>query len=536
MDWWMHHANECHTGEAAGPSRITSGTVDRLGLVGGRPIVVDDVIVAIPTIVGGKIYVGTGGSLTPGGTLYKIDLGTGAVEATFPVTGRRTRTGFQGVSSAAAVVDGRVYFSVAPGILYCVTADPEGGTGLLREVWHLDFNTIDLAKRHPIQNQGADLWSSPLVVNGRVYVGVGEGEEQEPRSFVYCLDALTGQVIWVFNTNQVDPLVDNRPNVLPRSSVPDGVLVPTWPFTLGDDPESHGASPWSSCAYSVALDRIYIGTGNDYPDTPLPNHRYASGVISLDATTGAFRGFFQPLKSDSYRPDTDQDLDVPAAPMLFERDGTWVVAIGSKNGSFFLLDADGLGVLARRQLLPYDEVTGARPSYVDPIGGTNENMWGVHATAAVHRGLGRLFVGLGGRDGVGDPGAEQVVPFIRALDWTTLKDAWPTCVESVGGFKIRRYVNGRPPLYRSRREAGVSAPAVVNDLVFMTTSLTGLYAFSADTGDRLWAADGMPAGGFPTYCVGPAIVGDSVVVGVGNQVRIYRLPDDDDGPEDDRRG
>ena len=108
------------------------------------------------------------------------------------------------------------------------------------------------------------------------------------------------------------------------------------------------------------MNRIYVGTGNallgsDGEYTPLPDPRYASGVLSLDANTGQFKGFFQPSPGDSYRT-TDVDVDVAAGPMLFTRgeDEVRVLAIGSKNGSFFLLNPDTMEVLARRQALPYD--------------------------------------------------------------------------------------------------------------------------------------------------------------------------------------
>jgi hypothetical protein len=86
----------------------------------------------------------------------------------------------------------------------------------------------------------------------------------------------------------------------------------------------------------------------------LPDEWYGSGIISLDADTGEFMAFFQPGPDDSYRP-ADADVDVPGSPTILIRSGQRVVAFGSKNGSFFLLDPLTLEVLdggARRQLLP----------------------------------------------------------------------------------------------------------------------------------------------------------------------------------------
>jgi hypothetical protein len=72
-------------------------------------------------------------------------------------------------------------------------------------------------------------------------------------------------------------------------------------------------------------------------------------------------------------------------------------------------------------------------------------------------------------------------------------------------------------------EAGLSSPAVVNDVVFVSTHKTALYALDINTGLCLWSAPGLPPGGWPVYSLGPTIYGNYVVVGAGNIVYIYRL-------------
>jgi glucose dehydrogenase len=232
----------------------------------------------------------------------------------------------------------------------------------------------DPAHNQPVSNQVAETWSSPLVVNNRVYVGAGEGEAGA-YGLVYCLDAGSGKVIWLFCTNQFVNNVDNQPNVVPGSTV-GGTIPPGYVgFTVGLEPLSKGASVWSSCAYHAGLNRVYFGTGNPYPDSPLPNTPYASGIVSLDATTGDFKGFFQPLISDSYRPD-DSDIDFPCPPTVYSTPGQDVVTIAGKSGASFLLDPANFNVLARRQLLPKDGAGNPLPG-VDPHMGPGENLWGV---------------------------------------------------------------------------------------------------------------------------------------------------------------
>jgi outer membrane protein assembly factor BamB len=505
-DWWMHHRDAAHTGSASCSAirRTNVGT-----LVERHRVALDGPIVSMPVIVAGKICVGSASRPgATGGSLYKIDLYTGAVDAQFSFSGAQgSRQGYPGVGSSPAVTGGRVYFSALTGKLYCL----DGAT--LACLWVTDLRHTDLGHNQPVEHgTWANGWSSPLVVNNRVYVGFGEGESNA-FGFIYCIDATNGNVVWLFCTNQFTVGADNQPNVIPPSSFSG---VPPVPFVKAPaDPPQRGASPWSAPAYDAGLNRIYICTGNAIPDDPLPDPRYASGIVSLDATTGQFRGFFQPPQASSYRPTADFDVDVPAGPMLFSRGGTRYVCFGSKNGSFFVLDADTMVPAAQRQLLPYDSAGNPFPA-VDPPGGTGlrENKSGVFGTAAISTSLQRIYVGLGGYSGAID---NVTTPFIRALDWATLADAWPTT-----GVNPPKYSMAQPPVYSTPGETGLSSPAVVNDVVFVTTTKPALYALDAQTGLCLWAAPGIAATG--GYAFGPAVYRSYVVNGISNSnLYIYSL-------------
>jgi len=532
-DWWMYQHDVRHTGQASGWSDIRSTNVGTM--VRQSVVPVDGPVITKPSIVGGKIYVGSGKvGGGGGGTLYKIDLATGNVEGTFATSGMAYYQ-WSGIGGSPAVVGGRVYFTGVHGKVYCVN------TATMTLIWETDLSAPNATRKQPVNQSNADSWSGPLVVNGKVYVGCGEGEDPNTYGFVYCLDANTGNVIWLYCTskftNRLAPGSENQPNVIPASVAVSDPL-PAWATAAGfsiqsDAPAARetGSSVWSSCAYDSVLNRIYVGTGNSQyktgepgAGTDLPDEWYGSGLISLDANTGEFRGFFQPGPDDSYRPG-DADVDVPGSPTIFARSGQRVVAFGSKNGSFFLLDPDTLKVLGggaqRRQLLPRaggSGLPGDRGTAIPTVAPISppwyENEWGIYATPAVHPGLGRLYVGLGGRGVITD---QNRTPFIRALNWNTLQDAWPT---AVGADTVSRYTTASPPLYTSS-EVGLSSPAVVNDVVFVSTNKTALYALDAATGLCLWSAPGLPAGQF---ALGPAIYGNYVVMGAGNSVYIYRLP------------
>lgn len=529
-NWWMHQHDQRHTGHASGPSDIDRTTVNRM--VVHRTLAVDGPIISKPAIVDGSIYVGSGRDGGPGGILYKFDLASGTKEGEFPTSGFAYYSP-NGIGGTPAVVGGRVYITGVHGKVYCVDATTMTPTAPHPPaIWETDLDVADSGKNQPVNQPNADCWSGPLVVGDRVFVGCGEGEDANTYGFIYCLDANSGRVRWLFCTAKFGGAGDNAPNVLPAA------VAASWAasagFTVAANPPESGSSVWSSCAYDSTLDRIYVGTGNSQYDftipglgTILPDQKYGSGVISLDAATGAFRGFFQPAPDDSYWPG-DLDIDVPGAPTVVRRGTDRVVAFGSKNGSFFLLDPDTLAPLARRQMLPRaggsgvpgDRGTGV--SGVVPGPGFAENKYGIFGTPAVHPGSGRLFFGLGGYNGMAlDAGAgidPTRTPFIRAVDWNTLADAWPTALSGDG---ITRYTAARPPLYTSR-EVGLSSPAVVNDVVFVSTDKAALYALDVASGQCLWAAPNLPTVG-RNFALGPAIYGNYVAVGAGPNLYVYRL-------------
>ncbi len=72
-------------------------------------------------------------------------------------------------------------------------------------------------------------------------------------------------------------------------------------------------------------------------------------------------------------------------------------------------------------------------------------------------------------------------------------------------------------------EAGLSSPVVANDVVFVSTSAPALYAFSSANGVPLWRASGFPQNPPNRFSLGPAVYGNSVVVGVGSELLVYGL-------------
>ena len=297
-DWYTFHGDSERSGFVSN-SGITAANVSKLKTL--HTLEVGGPILSTPAIVGGFIYVGTAngarvdGKPTPnGGSLHKIDLAKGVIVATFSWLTDRAEGdthGFTGMGCTPTVVDGKVYFSAFNGRLYCLDADT------LSQIWVTDLRVADLPHNQPVSNISsssppqAEGWCSPLVVNGKVYVGMGEGENPDLYGFVYCLDAGTGNVIWILCTSQFEAGTDNQPNQLPGDKVkpplPPGFTV----FGQAGGPPPNvvvrGCVVWSGLSYDEALNRIFCATGNPGPEVDwrtIPDRR-----ISAATRTASFR-------------------------------------------------------------------------------------------------------------------------------------------------------------------------------------------------------------------------------------------------------
>jgi outer membrane protein assembly factor BamB len=550
----MHHGDEAHTGYVSA-SRINRQTVGKLAL--RHELSLDGPVLSTPAVVDGFVYVGVANSRKAigqnGGAFYKVALATGEIAAVFHwdiPAGERDSHGFCGMGCTPAVRDGRVYFSAFNGRIYCLDQET------LKLLWVVDLRYADDLHAQPVTNDlGAEQgyppaagWSSPVAVGDRVFVGIGEGENPFLYGFVYCLDARTGKVLWIFCTCQFESDRNNRANELPAATVR-GKAPPHYTIFDGT-PVVTGCSVWGSIAYDRELERIYCPTGNPVPDSALPSKGYSNGVLALDAKTGEFVGFAQFPPESSYRV-SDIDVDVGGSPTIFtDAQGRRLVGLGCKNGAYMLMDARTLEIVSWRQMLPYYN-DGSQIPTVDPHGTEEdldnntmnpvipnevsnriqgENYCGTYSTGAWHAELQTLFVGLGGNNYHPlAPGIDSdTTPFLRALTVVDLSDAWP-----LDEGNPRRYRNGRPPFYTAPKESGLALPAIANDVVFMTTSRLAIYAFDVRDGTLLWqdllgAETGGINGGYG-YCLGPAIYENYVVTGSlilgkkAGSLRIYML-------------
>lgn len=235
-----------------------------------------------------------------------------------------SQTFAHGFTSSPCVSQNTLYVGDRFNTLYALNLD-DGTTR-----WATPINTVALTH----------LWSSPVVVDGVVVIGIsadGTNADREPlppevintfRGAVVGVDAQTGAVLWRFETTRV----------------------------VGQAPDRYGpgVSVWSSAAVDTARGLIFIGTGNSYAAPASP---YSDALLALRYRTGELAWSVQFTPNDAYsgaNPSGGPDYDIGAAPNLFSVDAVGgardVVGVGDKSGRYRALDRATGAIVWERQL------------------------------------------------------------------------------------------------------------------------------------------------------------------------------------------
>ena len=162
------------------------------------------------------------------------------------------------------------------------------------------------------------LAGTTVVVGGRVADNV---QTDMPGGVLRGFDVITGQMRWAFDPGRDDPNAHLAPGQTYARSTPNS---------------------WAPMSYDAAMNTVFIPMGSSSVDlwggkrTPL-DHRYATSILALDASTGKQKWVYQTVHNDLW------DFDVPMQPSLVDfpaKDGssTPAVVFGSKSGQIFVLD------------------------------------------------------------------------------------------------------------------------------------------------------------------------------------------------------
>ncbi|HUB32050.1 MAG TPA: PQQ-binding-like beta-propeller repeat protein [Bryobacteraceae bacterium] len=293
-DWRMFLGDLPRTSYTA-DATVNPGNVGRLRQLWRTSIGVP--VSAAVTAVGGRLYVGDWG-----GHFYAINGRTGAILWTTFV-GTAPTAGCPGaafgpnigVGSQAVVSGGTVYVGGGDAAVYALDA----ATGEIQ--WRTALGDV---------NAGYFIWSSPLVWQNALYIGVS--------SLGDC-PLVRGALVRIPLNDPAHPLI--------HYLVPEGET---------------GAGVWSSPSVDEAAGIVYVTTGNA-SGQDATRGVWGSALLAMDATSLEIEHyFFLPLSAAQ----EDEDMDWGSSPTLIDTpDGEQYVAANGKNGVFYVFHRPDLGVL-----------------------------------------------------------------------------------------------------------------------------------------------------------------------------------------------
>jgi len=223
----------------------------------------------------------------------------------------------------------RIYFGTPDAHLICL--DAKNG----KKMWDVEVADVKL---------GYYVSVAPLIVKGMVIIGTS-GDSLNVPHFIEARDWKSGKVVWQTST-------------LPKPGTP---AAKTWP---NDKVMSTGGAPaWMTGTYDPELNLVYWGTGNPHPTMAggvrAGDNLYTCTILALNPDTGAIVWYFQPSPHDTH------DWDAVETPVLFTADFKGkprkLLAQGSRNGYFFVLDRKTGKNLLTAPFVPVNWATGIRP-------------------------------------------------------------------------------------------------------------------------------------------------------------------------------
>ena len=213
-----------------------------------------------PTVANGKVFIGASDW-----KVYSIDAVTGEVIWTFQI--HTTGSYNYGPLSAPAVVDNLVYVGASDGYVYQINETQPGPIATANHTFH----------------GGQQIYSSPVVANGRVYIGMGYWLLPSDKNRFFALDASDISLIWEFYPGTPTTFFSSAAvaygNVYITSvhgelyafdALADSPIM-KWNYSIGES--------WSSPA--IADDKLYVGSKT--------NHIYAFNVTQSAPPTYLWR-------------------------------------------------------------------------------------------------------------------------------------------------------------------------------------------------------------------------------------------------------
>src|SRR5712664_432112 len=163
--------------------------------------------------------------------------------------------------------------------------------------------------------EGYFVSQAPLVIKGKVVVGIAGPGEMGPRGFVEAFDADSGKSQWRWYS-------------IPSAGEPGSE---TW---AADTWKIGGGAVWHTGTYDPATNLLYVGTGNPAPwiaDMRKGDNLYTMSAVAVDVDSGKMKWFHQYLANEPWDYDTVAEHHVIDASR-HRRRAEWTDPEGRRHG------------------------------------------------------------------------------------------------------------------------------------------------------------------------------------------------------------
>lgn len=308
----------------------------------------------IPVVVGDTMYIGS-----PFSRVIALNATTGAEKWVFEVPNNESPS-VRGVSywKGGAGAPASIVFGTRAGKMYSLNAatgklNPKFGVGGV-----VNMKTPEMMQNGP--DELLILPTQPIIYKNLIITGAGSGEGPGsnfggagPRGDTRAWDAVTGKLVWTFNT-------------VPGPGQPGNE---TWG---GDSWKNRsGANVWGHMTVDEQRGIVYMPIGapnNDRVGIDRPgDNLFSSAIVAADANTGKYLWHFQITHHDIW------DYDTQAPPVLMDivKDGKTIPALATVNKNallFFLNRVTGEPIHAvEERPVPPSDVPGEQASPTQPF-------------------------------------------------------------------------------------------------------------------------------------------------------------------------
>jgi PQQ-dependent dehydrogenase (methanol/ethanol family) len=339
---WTMAARDYANTRYSGLDQITAGNARNLhvawtfstGVLRGQE--------AAPLVVGSTMYL-----VTPfPNILYALDLSQPGAPVKWkyepkPLSAAQGVACCDVVNRGAAYAGGKIFYNT----LDAQTVAVDAATG--KEAWRTRIGDI---------NQGESITMAPLVVKGKVLVGISGGEFGI-RGRLTALDAGSGKLAWRAYTTgpDKDVLIGDRFKPFYPQDRGKDLGVSSWP---GSAWKIGGGSVWGFLSYDPDLDLIYYGTANPGPWNPEVrpgDNKWTAGVFARDPDDGAAVWFYQWSPHDLY--DWDGINENVLVDLPWQGQPRKLLLRPERNGYVYVMDRTNGQVLSAT---PYGFITGSK--------------------------------------------------------------------------------------------------------------------------------------------------------------------------------